>query len=307
MAGEIILLTQGIAGMAAPFDVASCASDMFYPGARARAREPGEPGEPGGLGELGARPGTVLEGDAPAPLYLAGEAESTFTIAWRLHAEGRFTEDWSAVIACSQRQGRGQFGRYWHSPPGNLYVSFLLPDDALFTGASAALVAGYLLVRAMRGLGVPLVLKWPNDFLLEDADGALHGKAAGLLLEERRGRVVAGLGVNLRDVPPSSVLREAHAVPAASLAKWRFSPVPFWLRLAGGLPRMYAGHIQRRGAADILRDLESILAWRGEQVMVTDGEEETCGRILGLAPGGELRLATRSGIREVDSGSVRKA
>lgn len=43
--------------------------------------------------------------------------------------------------------------------------------------------------------GQPLLLKWPNDLLLNGA------KLAGILLERRDGKVVIGIGVNLARAP----------------------------------------------------------------------------------------------------------
>lgn len=293
--GPIIQLDQGIAGLAEPLETADCATPLFFPGM-----------EPAGPWRSGEITGTVVRGDGPAPVYLTGPSLSTFDLAWHLHERGLYAEDWTAVIALSQHKGRGQLGRHWHSPPGNLYVSFLLPRDALFATDAAALIAGYSVLTALREEGLPLALKWPNDLLLEDGQGGFTGKVAGLLLEERRGRVVAGFGVNLREAPPESLLRENHAMAAASLAAWNLAPVPLWLTLAARIKTIYARQIDGRDAYSIMRDLESHLAWKGEFVRAGDPGCELCGRLMGLGPDGALRLETREGMRDVVSGSVRR-
>ena len=115
-------------------------------------------------------------------------------LAWADAPEG------IAVQALVQSDGRGRHGRVWVSQEGNLFLSLLLrPDVAAADVGSLALVAGLALHRAVDRDG--LVLKWPNDLLL---DGK---KCAGLLLETdlKAGGalncVVLGLGVNIAHAP----------------------------------------------------------------------------------------------------------
>jgi len=73
--------------------------------------------------------------------------------------------------------------------------------------------------------GLALMLKWPNDLLL---DG---GKLAGVLLERQSDRVVVGIGVNLAQAPD---LPDRHAADLGG----RISPEGFAPLLAGALSRM---------------------------------------------------------------------
>jgi BirA family biotin operon repressor/biotin-[acetyl-CoA-carboxylase] ligase len=105
------------------------------------------------------------------------------------------------ITAAAQTAGRGRRGRPWSTERGNLAASLLLLDPAppalaptLSFVAAVALHAAVTEV-AGRSVGGRLVLKWPNDLLL---DGM---KVAGVLLEGERlpsGReaVVIGIGVN---------------------------------------------------------------------------------------------------------------
>jgi biotin-(acetyl-CoA carboxylase) ligase len=146
-----------------------------------------------------------------APTYIAGQSTSSFALAWRLHADGLFPE-WASVLCSCQTEGRGQLRRHWHSPRGNLHVTFRLPGHPVFQGEAASVATGYLMVAAFRLLGFPVALKWPNDVLL-------HGerKVGGILLEEKDGVIMAGLGVNIAEVPAERELRRDRAVGAAVL------------------------------------------------------------------------------------------
>ena len=142
-------------------------------------------------------------------LLLRGETASTNDDAWDAAASG--ARDGMLVIADHQTRGRGRSGRVWLDTPGaGLAMSLLLhPGCDAGAFATAPLVAGLALARALDGLGVDAELKWPNDLLLGGR------KLAGMLCESRRRAegtqaFVLGVGVNVaqrvEDFPPE--LRE---------------------------------------------------------------------------------------------------
>lgn len=247
--------------------------------------------------------GAVPEQELTAPVILAGECTSTFDAAWLLARTEDFPP-WSAVIAQSQTQGRGQLRREWISPPGNLYVSFFLPYEFDEMGDMAALVTGYCLHTALGIMNIATRLKWPNDLLLE-LPGGKEGKFGGLLLEEREGRLLAGLGLNLRSAPDDSVLREGRAVPAAALSPRNGNTFGLWQNLARNLDDVFSRDIVRSTRDTIREKVENTLAWRGRQVR-TD-ESGVTGELVGLDSSGALLLRTGSGIVAVSSGSVAPA
>jgi BirA family biotin operon repressor/biotin-[acetyl-CoA-carboxylase] ligase len=114
-------------------------------------------------------------------------------------------EHGTVVVAESQTAGRGRHGRTWFSPPGhNLYCSVLvrtslptgqaLPVDRLSWIPLTAAMTAADAVRVTAS--VPLMLKWPNDLLLD-------GRKVGGILCESGGIgtagafVVIGLGLNV--------------------------------------------------------------------------------------------------------------
>ncbi len=187
-----------------------------------------------------------------------------------------------ALVARQQRFGHGQQGRSWFSPPGGVWLSAALPwpeDPAEAAAPGLAVAVG--LALQLEQLGVPVRLKWPNDLLLQGADGEL-AKLAGLLprLRFRGGRIRwarLGVGLNGRNPVPAAATNLRR-----SLGPWGSEP----LRLA----------------ARVLLALEWAMAWsrRPEEVrqlaeqrlhlgpaLLLDGEDW---RPLGLAGDGGLRL-----------------
>lgn len=231
----------------------------------------------------------------PAPTYLCDEVTSTFAVAHAL-AQGGQLPAWGAVLAARQTAGRGQFRRHWQSPRGNLYVSFRLPEAPLFRTSGAALATGALLAMAFGRMGYPLRLKWPNDLLNRD-----QAKAAGILIEERGGVLLAGVGVNLRVLPEAQQLRREHTVPAgllqdASGKAAKIAPFALWQTLAGEMIQAYRKAFAEATAKDLPKLAEPFLAWRNKAVTVSDADGGVLnGRLAGVGPAGGLFLQTVSG------------
>jgi len=117
----------------------------------------------------------------------------------------------------TQLEGRGRFGRGWHSPIGNLYASTLVrlqPDDPPApTLALVAAVSLHEIVLAYAAEHCHALIKWPNDLLINDA------KLGGILLERANDAVVIGFGVNLGfhpiglDRPVTSLAAQGQDAP----------------------------------------------------------------------------------------------
>ncbi|EQD73762.1 Biotin--[acetyl-CoA-carboxylase] synthetase [mine drainage metagenome] len=110
----------------------------------------------------------------------------------------------SYVAAGEQTAGRGQPGRQWHSPPGGLYVSAILPlGEAGLPWLS--LVSGLALRDSLAPAGrFPLWIKWPNDLVVAATSRSpAPRKLAGILVDVLVGlprglRAVVGVGLNVR-------------------------------------------------------------------------------------------------------------
>lgn len=214
-----------------------------------------------------------------------------------------------ALATADQRAGRGRHGRVWAAPPGtSLALSVLLrpagPSGPLAPAhwswvslVAASAVAGLLAER-----GAPTHVKWPNDVLAEDGRklcGVLATVAPG-------GGVVVGTGVNLAfpDGPP--------APTATALADWApASAVPSPRELAEELRAAVVTAADAFAAAldgvaapvdgthPAVAPVAARLSTPGRAVRaeLPDGTALE-GEVVGLGPGGLLRIRTGGGGRE---------
>ena len=112
-----------------------------------------------------------------------------------------------------QSEGRGRLGRTWETPPGSSLLVSLVLEPAVAPERLPELtpLAGRAVAEAVAALtGLATTVKAPNDVLVEDR------KLAGILGEAAEGRVVLGIGVNVRQ--RAEELPERPVFPATSLA-----------------------------------------------------------------------------------------
>lgn len=210
--------------------------------------------------------------------------------------------DGLAVLALEQTAGRGRLGRTWQSPPGNLNLSVLLhlPGGLAQSGAIALLMAVQLhaAVSHILGGGAGLMLKWPNDLLLND------GKVAGILIESRvvpSPLLVVGVGVNLLSAP---LLSERRTAALARLGRWTSEPVPFAVRLLGGLEAALLA-LARDGFAPVRQAWVAAAHPVGSMLHVCLPDGDTVeGRFAGLAADGALLLEQGACIETIRAGDV---
>lgn len=106
-----------------------------------------------------------------------------------------------AFIASSQSQGKGQQGKTWKSPQGNLYLSIVLPyRGSLEKLQSLPLHVSCVVAEAVREVsGIRATLKWPNDLLFSGA------KFGGILCETgvwgEVQHIIVGIGLNVASFP----------------------------------------------------------------------------------------------------------
>lgn len=203
------------------------------------------------------------------------------------------------LAAEEQTAGRGRRGRRWHSPRGaGITFSLAAPiRRPLRELAALSLVAGVAAARALRALGAPVALKWPNDLLAADA------KLGGILVETRGGIAVIGVGVNCRRVQG---LAASVGRPIAFLDDFVRAPDRNAVISRLGVELMAAlAAFEAHGFESLRAQWQALDAHAGQRVRVrlADGRVVS-GRNDGLEHDGALRLATARGTRAVRSGRV---
>ncbi len=99
-----------------------------------------------------------------------------------------------AVVANIQTQGVGSRENSWVGYEGNLFLSFALSLDALpkdLKLESASIYFAYILKETLVKFGSRVVLKWPNDFYIDDQ------KIGGMITNIVADSLVCGVGINL--------------------------------------------------------------------------------------------------------------
>lgn len=244
-----------------------------------------------------------------APVVLCGDCASSLDVAWALVNMGKLPV-FGSVLALSQSSGRGQLRRHWLSPPGNIYASWRMPLEGVMCSQGASVVLGFLFCRAFAALGWDIKLKWPNDLILDRC------KVGGILLEERNGVLMAGIGLNINSSPPEDLLRAGHAISATALCGHGPAPekitqtglLKLWSALVQEALMAYKNKVLALENKTIFETAQDFLAFKNEQVKISEPDttqnQTIQGRVAGLTRDGSLRLLTADG-REIaiNSGS----
>jgi BirA family biotin operon repressor/biotin-[acetyl-CoA-carboxylase] ligase len=206
------------------------------------------------------------------------------------------------VVAAEQTHGRGRKGRFWSSPPGNLYASALLVDPCPPALASQiGFVAGVALAQAVADLGgAGFGLKWPNDLMWRGA------KIAGVLAEgvttpDRRLACIVGIGVNCVSAP------EGLDYPAASLSDALTrgaSADALFVRLATRFHESFGLWARGAGFAAIRALWLANAAGLGGPIRVAEPRGAREGAFEGLDEGGRLLLRTAAGVETVEAADL---
>ena len=206
-----------------------------------------------------------------------------------------------AVLARRQTKGRGSRGRTWLDGGQGLALSVVLDaahagPDALGGWPFVASLGFYDgLLRALPAARTHLMIKWPNDILL---DGR---KMGGILIEREGAYVLIGMGANLVSAPDQNVL----ARQVACLAQCGDVPdVEIVARhVLDGLT-LWSGVWRQKGFAAIRSAWLERAHPVGTPLVVQGGTTYEKGLFAGLAQDGRLLLETDSGMKTIATGDI---
>ncbi len=223
-------------------------------------------------------------------LFHIEQCASTMDMAWTLFDRHEFPE-WSSVLADIQTTGRGQFRRSWVSEAGNLFVSVRLGNLSKHP-AAPSFVPALAVSLALKSLGLVSEFKWPNDILVG------RKKIGGILVENRSGVMIAGIGINLTCSPPTEAMRDSQCFPPGHLTDFGLVTAPFelWALIHETLMQVAQNHSRSCDGPDLVGQLESIMAFKDEPVVFTSLDGRDFSAVLsGLTAEGGIRLKTADG------------
>ena len=183
------------------------------------------------------------------------------------------------VVASSQTDGRGRFGRKFFSPPDTgVYFSILLrPAPENDTATMITIAAAQACAEACEAVfHTPAEIKWVNDVLVNGQ------KAVGILAEAFTDGdffVILGIGANI--VPP-----EGGFPPELPNAGAFISPAG----AAAGLRERYVAetitrlldYLENSDSAALVSSYRARVKMTGKTVIVTKGSEQFTATVIGV-------------------------
>lgn len=223
--------------------------------------------------------------------------------------------DRTVLLTEEQVSGRGRLGRPWSAPVGSQFICSMLVAPGtvdLERLGELPLFVGVAFAEGVRELGVPAVLKWPNDLQVV-RDGVPH-KLAGILVEAARidpPAIVPGIGLNLSMTQEDF---DAAGLPAATSLVLEGVEIPDTAareRITAVLLRhlVAAETAWRTGgdaAASVRARYRALSSTLGTRVRAElPGGTNLRGTAVDLGPHGELVIADDDGTRHtVTAGDV---
>lgn len=212
-----------------------------------------------------------------------------------IDSTNRFLKDLppsKAITICcaeAQTQGRGRFGRVWHSPYGeNIYFSArwrLEEEVSKLSGLS--LVVSLAVLNTLCAEGI--MIKWPNDLLWNQK------KLSGCLIElltttKTETEVIIGIGINVNTkaiAPWCSLFDITGVLHDRNI-------------LIGQLIQNLNFHLQQlltRGFSSFLTQWQNVDALKGQQITISQQERKLTGLAYGVNETGQLILVEANGDR----------
>lgn len=225
------------------------------------------------------------------------EAGSTNDIARSFEGKGN-----TLIISDLQLSGRGQAGRVWQSPAGNLYLSLLAGLHHPVSGRLALEVALALANMPMLAGIHDIQIKWPNDLYYQQANGR-QCKWGGILIEPlHQNQVVIGVGINL--VPMQEQVSDQYVADLTSITGKSVDRYELAYQVTQAL--FHACEHFDHGSLQLSTRFAAFDALLEQQVVVTQaGQPDIQGEALGIQPDGALLVSDAEKQHIIYSGHVR--
>ena len=225
---------------------------------------------------------------------------SSLDVAWDLISRKQMSPG-DSVLCLEQTRGRGRMRRTWLSPAGNIHAALYLPPArSEEMNRILPVVVGYCILITLRKKGMEVFLKWPNDLVMDDR------KIGGILIEEKKGSLLAGVGLNLKSYPEPDELRGGRLMDAGSLNEaWPGSdPLLSWAELVYWSALSYDSQLQNFSSADFEQEINSCLWKTGHKVRFQRNGELIEGYLQGMNRQGEIVLDCFGRLERIREGRM---
>ena len=127
------------------------------------------------------------------------KVKSTNSTALRIIKETNYTS--GMVVAETQNEGRGQYGRKWISLKGNLFVSFFNELKKTNLSINVITKSNCLLVKNLlsKFTNKRITIKKPNDLLIDKKK--ISGILQEIILTKGKKFLITGIGINITKHP----------------------------------------------------------------------------------------------------------
>ncbi len=127
------------------------------------------------------------------------KVKSTNSTALRIIKETNYTL--GMVVAETQTEGRGQYGRKWSSLKGNLFVSFFNELKKTNLSINVITKSNCLLVKNLlsKSTNKRITIKKPNDLLIDKKK--ISGILQEIILTKGKKFLITGIGINITKHP----------------------------------------------------------------------------------------------------------
>lgn len=201
------------------------------------------------------------------------------------------------ILSNEQTAGRGQAGRQWYSPAGNLYLSLLWRLQHPLSGRLALEAALSVVAMPLFQQHAGFTVKWPNDLYFKQA------KWGGILIEPLADqRVVIGVGINLMSMPDR--VDNQAVTDLGSILDQPVDTLELAIQTTCAL--IQACKTFEQGSLELPTRFASFDALLQQAVVVSNpAQPDIKGVVIGIQPDGALQLDSPEGVKIIYSGQVR--
>jgi biotin-[acetyl-CoA-carboxylase] ligase BirA-like protein len=190
------------------------------------------------------------------------------------------------TVSCEQQiNGRGRGSNIWQDSPGTLCFSMTIRPHIQVT--YTALEISILIHHFFKMKGKEIRLKWPNDLMtLEEK------KCGGVLVQNSESHYYVGIGLNL--FQNESSFGGIYETSFPINKQERVKELSAYIR-----SNRYSN------TEDLSKDWLKSCFHLNQQVSISEGDQETCGKFVGLGSYGEALLENSQGTHHLFNGSLR--